>query len=77
MELSALCISDSLPVPEWSEVTGRKVQLGLLDHHQEERLVYLCFLAHYYLDNHRGDLAMQVRDSLTHCDWYLMLDWII
>ncbi len=68
-ELAALCVKEELQVPQWDEILAVKTELvsrgvssdSLDGEIEAEKMMYVNFLVHVYLELHRGDLAMKVR----------------
>eukprot|EP01038_Epipyxis_sp_PR26KG_P006178 gene6178-8509_t len=73
-DLSDLCISEKLPIPQWSEFTsllsGSSVQNHLPGIPSDEslflqfgKIMYTNFVIHIYLEKHQGERAMPVIES--------------
>jgi anaphase-promoting complex subunit 8 len=81
LELSELCATEKITPPTWQQVdpvslvSSLKPQMPsssssgdkeIKSNGQEGRVMYLCFLAHYYLDLQQGEKAMKVLEGVLH-----------
>jgi anaphase-promoting complex subunit 8 len=81
LELSELCATEKLSPPTWQQVdpmslvSSSKPQIPssssssykeMKSNGQEGRVMYLCFLAHYYLELQQGEKAMKILEGVLH-----------
>jgi hypothetical protein len=79
LELAELCVTQKYPPPAWSHIDPQNSANQYNKTHkkdeksgtskgngQDARVMYLCFLSHYYLELQHGDKAMKVLEGVLH-----------
>lgn len=65
MELSNYCLINKLKVPTWDEICAEAPTKNTTPIEKQcGRAMFAFFMAHMYLERHRGDLALQAMEKL-------------
>jgi hypothetical protein len=65
LELSNYCLQHKIKVPTWDEICSQATDHTFTPLEKQcGRVMFAFFMAHLYLERHRGDLALQAMEKL-------------